>query len=74
MTPIQKTIFVGLTKKDYTDFIREHFAHSDCDEKFIGFTERDLVEGNNNETMDISKESDSDGEEESFLQSMIMLG
>ena len=49
---------------DYTDFVREHFADSDSDEEFIGFTERDLVEGNNNETMDISEESDSDGEEE----------
>ena len=30
----------------------------------LGFTERDLVKGNNNETMDISEESDSDEEEE----------
>ena len=49
---------------DYTDFIREHFADSDSDEEFIGFTERYLVEGNNNKTMDISEENDSDGEEE----------
>ena len=47
---------------------------SESGEEFIGFTERDLVEGNNSGTMDISEESDTDGKKKLLLQPMIMLG
>ena len=59
---------------DYTDFIREHFADSDSDEEFIGFTERDLVKGNDNERMIFLRKVTVMGRKKLLLQPMIMLG